>query len=147
MLKSLICSLVLAVASVASMAQGSVGSQEVSPGESRAVRAVVEAQLKALAANQPAQAFSYASPAIRKQFQDATLFMEMVRRTYPMLISPASISFFRPAGGEGVIVQPVQFRDQGGKLWRAIYELQSQPDRSWRINGCAVSPGEAASTT
>ena len=62
MLKSLICSLVLAVASVASMAQGSVGSQEVSPGESRAVRAVVEAQLKALAANQPAQAFSYASP-------------------------------------------------------------------------------------
>lgn len=147
MLKSFVCSLLLAVASLASVAQGFAGSQEVSPGESRAVRAVVEAQLKALAANQPAQAFSYASPEIRKQFQDAAVFMDMVRRTYPMLIRPASISFFRPAAGDGVIVQPVQFRDQDGKLWRAVYELQSQPDKSWRINGCAVSLGEDASTT
>lgn len=146
MLKSLVCSLLLAV-SLASLAEDSSRPEELSASDVRAVRAVVEAQLKALAADSPAQAFFYASPAIKSQFHDAAAFAEMVRRSYPMLIRPASISFFRPVPSDGAIIQAVQFRDRDGNFWRAVYEMQLQPDMSWRINGCAVAPDDDSMTT
>jgi Domain of unknown function (DUF4864) len=111
------------------------------------VRAVVEAQLKALADDRAEQAFSYAAPAIRQQFGDAQVFMAMVRQSYAMLIRPSSVSYFRPEGGGGVITQVVQFRDAEGRLWRAVYELQRQSDKRWRISGCAVVPGDESSIT
>jgi hypothetical protein len=147
MLKSLACSLVLIFAPLAALADGAPPPEEVSASEARAVRAVVEAQLKALAAENSAQAFSYASPAIKSQFHDATAFAAMVRRNYPMLIRPSAISFFRPEASDGAITQAVHFRDAEGHLWRAVYELQRQPDQSWRINGCAVAADDDASTT
>lgn len=147
MLKSFICWCFLTISAFASLADGGPAANEVSAGDRRAVRAVVEAQLKALAADDSAQAFAYASPAIQKQFRDAATFMTMVRSAYPMVIRPAATSFFVPEAGEGVILQRTQFRDRDGKLWRALYELQRQPDKSWRINGCMVAPDDDTSTT
>lgn len=149
-IKSLVCALLLTLASSAAMADGNSRADQVSASDARAVRAVVEAQLKALAAEEAAQAFSYASPAIKSQFHDAATFAEMVRRAYPMLIRPASISFMRPEASERAtttITQAVQFRDREGNFWRAVYELELQPDRSWRINGCAVAPDDDSLTT
>ena len=149
-IKSLVCALLLTLASSAAMADGNSRADQVSASDARAVRAVVEAQLKALAAEESAQAFSYASPAIKSQFHDAATFAEMVRRSYPMLIRPASISFMRPEASEvatTTIIQAVQFRDREGNFWRAVYELELQPDKSWRINGCAVAPDDDSLTT
>jgi len=150
-IKSLVCALLLlTIASSAAMADGNSRADQVSASDARAVRAVVEAQLKALAAEESAQAFSYASPAIKSQFHDAATFAEMVRRSYPMLIRPASISFMRPEASEvatTTIIQAVQFRDREGNFWRAVYELELQPDMSWRINGCAVAPDDDSLTT
>jgi len=148
--KSLVCALLLTLASSAAMADGNSRADQVSASDARAVRAVVEAQLKALAAEESVQAFSYASPAIKSQFHDAATFAEMVRRSYPMLIRPASISFMRPEASERAtttITQAVQFRDREGNFWRAVYELELQPDKSWRINGCAVAPDDDSLTT
>ncbi len=147
MIKSLVCSLLLTFASLQAQADGRPHGAEVSASDSRAVRAVVEAQLNAFASEEATRAFSYAAPGIRSQFQDAALFMEMVHRQYPMLIRPASISFYQPEAADGTIVQGVQFRDRDGNLWRAVYELEQQPDKTWRISGCAVQPDQEASTT
>ena len=122
-------------------------AEGVSAADGRAVRAVVEAQLKALADDRAEQAFSYAAPAIRQQFGDAEVFMTMVRQSYAMLIRPRSVSYFRPEGAGDVVTQGVQFRDAEGRLWRAVYELQRQSDKRWRISGCAVAPGDESSIT
>ncbi len=135
------------LAACAALLAGTAQADSVSASDSRAVRAVVQAQLKALADNQAEQAFSYAAPAIRQQFGDADLFMAMVRQSYAMLISPRSVSYFRPEGAGGVVTQAVQFRDAEGRLWRAVYELQRQSDKRWRISGCAVVPDDESSTT
>ena len=147
MLKSWVCMLLLTVASSTLPAQGGLRPDDVKAADVRAVRAVVEGQLKALAAGDATKAFSYASPAIRQQFGDPGTFMDMVRSNYPMLIRPASVSFFRPEARDGAVAQGVHFRDREGKLWRAVYELARQPDKRWRINGCAVAPEDDASTT
>jgi len=147
MFKSLVCALLFSVIPLAAMADGPPRTAEVADNDARAVRAVVEAQLKAFAADDAVKAFSHASPAIQKQFGDAATFAEMVRRTYPMLIRPASISFYRPLAIESVVVQGVMFRDGEGHVWRADYQLQRQPDKRWRIEGCQVVPGNDTSTT
>ena len=147
MFKRLIGRGLVAVAACAALLTGTAHAEAVSAADSRAVRAVVEAQLKALSADRAEQAFSYAAPAIRQQFGDAKVFMAMVRQSYAMLINPRSVSYFRPEGVGGVITQGVQFRDADGRLWRAVYELQRQSDKRWRISGCAVAPADESSTT
>lgn len=145
MLKSLVCAFVFAAASFTA-AQGA-SAEPVAAGDARAVRQVVEAQLKAFAADRSDQAFAHAAPAIQAQFRDPAMFMEMVRRSYPMLIKPASVGFMQPEAADGVIVQGVRFRDRDGRLWQAVYQLERQRDKTWRISGCAVAPAEEGATT
>ena len=137
----------VAVAAWAVLLAGTAHAEAVVAADSRAVRAVVEAQLKALAEDRAELAFSYAAPAIRQQFGDAKVFMAMVRQSYAMLIRPSSVSYFRPEAVDGVITQLVQVRDAEGRLWRAVYELQRQPDKRWRISACVVLPGDESSIT
>ena len=114
------------------------GAAALPEGDGRAVRLVIEAQLKAFATDDAERAFSYASAAIRTQFGDAATFMAMVRAIYPMVVQPAAISFYQPRLADGVVWQTVQLRDRAGRLWLATYQLQQQADVGWRINGCAV---------
>ncbi len=152
MLASLVCALFLALLPAAPASAAPPAAEGGRPGElntadMRAVRAVIEAQLKAIAADDAAGAYAQAAPAIQQQFRNAASFAQMVQRSYPMLIRPASVSFYRPISGDGAVVQSVLFRDRGGRTWRADYQLQRQPDGRWRISGCQVAPGDESSTT
>ena len=138
------------------LAAGPAGAADLTERDAKAVRAVVEAQLQALAADDAVRAFSFASPAIRSQFGDAATFITMVRQGYPVLIRPAAIAFFQPeaVAGEVIqgvqvvqVVQVVQLRDATGRHWLATYQLQRQADQRWRINGCAVAPDAGKSST
>jgi Domain of unknown function (DUF4864) len=114
------------------------GAAVLAERDARAVRAVIEAQLAAFAADDAERAYSYASAAIRAQFPDAAAFMAMVRGGYPMVVRPASVTFFQARSGDGVVLQDVQMRDNAGRLWRATYQLAQQAGDGWRINGCEV---------
>ena len=118
----------------------------VTDADARDVRAVVEAQLQAFAAGDAERAFSYASPAIRSQFGDATSFMAMVRAGYPMVVQPTRLAFFQAQGGAGQVLQTVQMQDRAGRLWRASYLLERGP-AGWRISGCTVVPDDGKSNT
>ena len=122
-------------------------AQPVTAPDARAVREVVEAQLKALAADDAVRAFSYASPTIRTQFGDAASFMAMVKSGYPMVLRPAATAFFQPEAADGAVLQVVQLRDRDGRAWLATYAVQRQPDGRWRISGCTVQPDTGMSTT
>jgi hypothetical protein len=145
-MRALAQGLLMTVMTFASLAGDAVGTAGVSSDDARAVRSVVEAQLKALAADDAALAFSYASPSIRMQFGNASNFITMVRQGYPMLIRPAATEFFRPEAVEDGVMQLVHLRDQDGRSWLATYQMQRQPDRSWRINGCVVESGDRESS-
>jgi hypothetical protein len=141
-MKSKLRRLLLAALALSSMAGIGAGAADVSTEDASAIRTVIEAQLAALSAGDALLAFSYASASIRAQFRDASSFMTMVRQGYPMLIRPLETFFLRPRTVDGSVFQTVRLRDQDARPWRAIYHLQQQPDRSWRINGCAVEPDD-----
>ena len=120
---------------------------ELSERDARAVRSVIEAQLKAFAADDARAAWAHASPAIQGQFGEATAFMDMVRSAYPMVVRPASTAFFKAERVEGGVLQRVQLRDRAGVAWLASYQLELQADKRWRISGCVVRPADEKSST
>ena len=118
----------------------------VSAADAKAVRMVVEAQLAAFAADDAKRAFSYAAPAIREMFGTADQFMAMVRAGYPAIYRPSAVIFLQPEWIQGQLVQGVQLTDASGALWLAVYQLDRQPDKTWRISGCQVQPSAGKMT-
>lgn len=106
------------------------------------VRAAVQGQLDALAADDAVRAFSYAAPNVRGRVGTAARFMAMVRNGYPVVYRHASVDFLGTQRlADGTAVQRVQMIDTRGDAWIATYTLQRQKDKFWRITGCDVQAG------
>ncbi|CDS49673.1 Bll2215 protein [Polaromonas sp. CG9_12] len=119
-----------------------VPSWALTAAEEQGVRAVVEAQLAALARDDAATAFSFAAPNVRASVGTASRFMDMVRKSYPAIYRPASTAFLQPEEHHGQVIQRVQLMDDDGKAWLALYSVQRQKDNTWRITGCQVIPNK-----
>lgn len=128
----------LAVALMALALLTPVHAAPLSVADEKAVRAVVEGQLAALAKDDANKAFSYAAPNVREAVGTAARFMAMVQNDYPVVYRPASVAFLKAETKGDQVIQRVQMLDAGGDSWLAVYSLQRQKDRSWRITGCAL---------
>ena len=136
----------LFTASLLGLLPSAAHAERVSASDSKAVRAVVEAQLAAFAEDDGKRAFSYAAPSIREMFGSPDRFMAMVRGSYPVVYRPAAVVFLNPEWVQGQLVQGVHLTDASGALWLAVYQLERQPDKSWRISGCNVQPSAGKMT-
>lgn len=124
-----------------------VGAAPVPVGDARAIRAVVEAQLAAFAADDAERAFGYAAPSIRTMFGTAEKFIAMVRHGYPVVYRPASVAFLVAEAGEaGKLLQRLRMTDAAATSWDVTYELERQPDRQWRITACVAVKARGVTT-
>ena len=107
---------------------------------------MVQSQLAAFAADDAVKAFSYAAPNIRKTFGTASVFLDMVRRGYPVVYRPASSAFLTVEGAGNQAVQRVRMQDAAGDSYVAVYTLERQKNKIWLITGCQVvaSKGQTA---
>lgn len=98
---------------------------------------VIRAQIEAFLADDADKAYSFASPAIRKLFPDRDTFFEMVKRRYGPVYRPGNYAFGRSrVSTDGAsVLQEVLISVSEGKDWSAVYDLERQPDGSYRING------------
>ncbi len=101
----------------------------------QAIVAVISAQLAAFQRDDGTGAFAYASPTIRREFRTAENFMAMVRSGYRAVYRPAEVAFLDTRVERGMTVQLVRLLGPDGRSVVAAYEMQRQPDGSWRING------------
>lgn len=110
----------------------------VGPADRSAIRTVIEDQLAAFGRDDGEAAFSFASPSIRARFGSAESFMAMVRGGYPDVYRPQSVAFEKLVLAQGTLLQLVRVVGPDGVPKIAAYEMERQPDGSWRINGCAL---------
>ena len=122
------------------------GPGDVAGADARRVRAVVQAQLDAFAAGDAARAFTYAAPPIRDMFGTPERFMEMVERRYAPVIRPASVAFLVTQVSGDAAIQGVHLTDASGDAWLAVYRLERQADRNWRITRCELHESTARTT-
>ena len=120
----------------------SAPAMALSDADEKGVRAVVQAQLAALARDDAVAAYAFAAPNVREQVKSPAQFMAMVRSSYPAIYRPASTAFLKAEDHHGQAIQRVQLTDEGGSAWLALYSLQRQKDKSWRITGCQVIPNK-----
>lgn len=123
------------------------------PADRAAIREVITAQIEAFRRNDAAAAFKLAAPNIRARFGDAPHFLEMVRRAYPPVFRPRSFRFGAvteqaagPGGPSGqpsgnMLVQKVELVGPDGSPALALYTVEQEPDRSWRIAACSLVKG------
>ena len=124
---------------IAALAPAASAAEPVVPAQSaKAVQLLVRAQLDAFATDDAKRAFSYAAATIQQMFGTPDNFMDMVRSTYPVVYRPASVTFLTPKPKGKVVVQPVHMTDGQGASWLAVYRLEQQKDKSWRIAGCVL---------
>jgi hypothetical protein len=113
-------------------------AENLSAADEKSIRAVIEGQLAAFSKDDADKAFSFAAPNVREALGSAANFMSMVRSDYPVVYRPASVAFLKAEGKDGGVIQRVQMADASGAAWLAVYSLQKQKDKSWRITGCTV---------
>ena len=114
--------------------------------DEQAVQTVIKSQLAAFAADDADKAFSFAAPELRQAIGNADAFMAMVKSSYQVVYRPASVAFLKSEGSGDDVVQKVQMLDASGTSYLAVYSLQRQKDKTWRISGCAVAKSNGQMT-
>jgi hypothetical protein len=127
---------VLALVCFASAA--SAKATRMGTGDWRAIQAVISKQMNAFRLDDGEAAFSLASPGVRRVFESADNFMEMVRTEYSPVYRPRTYRFLKPAIFEGEPVQPIEVIALDGAVSIAVFSMERQRNRTWRISGCRL---------
>ena len=107
----------------------------VAEGESDAFRPVIQSQLDAFQRDDEVAAFAHASPMIKGMFRTPENFMAMVVQGYPQVYRPQAVDFGTTTVYRGQPAQIVYLRGPDGEPVIAYYQMQQQPDGTWKING------------
>ncbi len=107
-------------------------------GDRQAIRSIIQSQLDAFRRDDGHEAFSYASPGIRRTFQTAEIFMAMVRGGYAAVYRPRAVEFLETLVKGGRTVQMMRFIGPDGVAVIAMYTMERQPDGTWRISGVVL---------
>ena len=101
-------------------------------------QSVIRAQEQAFARGDAAAAYSYASPAIKKLFPQADIFMYMVQNSYAPVWRHKSFEFGEARIEGKWVAQRVHIVDADGEAWEAMYTLEQDADGSFKITGCSL---------
>lgn len=115
--------------------------------EVKAAQSVIESQLKAFQAGNGELAYSFAAPGIKRMFPSAEVFMGMVASGYQPVYKPRSYAFgeAQEMGGTS-IAQRVMLVGPDGKDYEALYQLELQPDGTYRITSVSLRAAQSLST-
>lgn len=114
----------------------------VSSDDRDAIREVISHQLQAFERDDAATAFSYATPALQKQFGTAEKFVDMVQQDYAPVYRSQAVAFLDPKVIEGVPVQPLRIVARNGTVVVAFYFMELD-GAEWKISGCQLVPIDA----
>jgi hypothetical protein len=106
-------------------------------GEAEDIRAVIDGQLQAFQRDAWSEAFSFASPMIRRLFGTPERFAGMVRGGYPMVWRPSRVEAGELQQTPRGPVQLMVFEDASGVVHLAAYEM-IRIDGVWKINGVRI---------
>jgi len=112
-----------------------------------AARNVITQQLESFLSGDFENAYSYASPDIKRIFPTLDRFMSMVQSGYLPVLRPGNYAFGQVRmSGDGRIVQDVLIRGPDGTDWTATYFMEQQADGTWKVDGVQLREGAAGMT-
>lgn len=110
------------------------GSAQADEAFKPAISETIQNQITAFQNDDFAQAFSFASPAIKRLFGTSENFGMMVQRGYPMVHRSTDVRFLQLRTEQGALVQRVQVFDATGRSHLLDYAM-IRLENGWKING------------
>lgn len=107
--------------------------------DSDAIEDVIGSQLEAFNARDIDEAWTYASPNIKRLFGSSGNFGSMVQQGYPMVWDNAEVRFLELRDVRGALWQKVMVRDAQGSLHILDYQMV-ETSQGWQINGVQLLP-------
>ena len=115
--------------------------------DENAARAVISQQLESFLSGDFENAYSYASPDIKRIFPTLDRFMAMVQSGYLPVLRPGNYAFGQVRdSADGRIIQDVLIRGPDGNDWTATYFMERQDDGNWKVDGVQLRQGAAGMT-
>ena len=116
-----------------------IANAQTDSNPAQAYEKIISSQIDAFRRDAGTEAFSFASPTIRRMFGTADNFMQMVQKGYPQVYRPQSFKFGKVTTEmDGRPTQRVHITDMAGRSWTALYAFELQGDGTWRIAGVVV---------
>jgi hypothetical protein len=137
MLKFFRYTVCLALATLSAVAQGQ--ERSLSAADKAKIQQVIASQIRAFERDEGVVAFSYATPAVRRHFGSPQAFMEMVKTDYELLFHNRSTAFLEAAVIEGSVIQPLRIISVDGEVMIALFTMELQANRQWRVSGCELA--------
>lgn len=125
---------------------GASAADRLAASDRQAIEATIRQQLEAFGRDDAKTAFGYAAPDVRRKFGSSDDFLSMVRESYEPVYRSADLRFVRLDMVEGRWVQTVQLVDGEGRVWRALFTMTRQVDRTWKVGGCQLVQTAALAT-
>lgn len=135
--------IILAGIMIGFLAPGSGAAQDdhgIGADQQAVFKQIIQSQIAAFQRDDGIAAFSFAAPGIRSRFGTPDNFMHMVRSGYPAVYRPRGVAFMEARLKDGRPYQAVRFVGPDGRGVIALYEMQKQPDGSWKIAGVYLVP-------
>ncbi|TCD13127.1 DUF4864 domain-containing protein [Oricola cellulosilytica] len=108
---------------------------------------VITRQLEAFLSGNFDEAYSYASPDIKRIYPSLEGFMSMVKRGYLPVLRPGNYAFGRTEQlADGRLVWEVLIRAPDGSDHTAVYFMERQEDGTWKVDGVSLRRGAAGMT-
>ena len=103
------------------------------------IRDVIRQQIEAFKRNEISAAFDLATPEIQDQFLTSDIFFRMVIKNYAVILTHKTWNFgnLTKIRNEEYI-QTVNFYEKDGRILKALYVMEQQPEGNWRIGGCKL---------
>ena len=107
--------------------------------KSISIRDVIRKQIEAFKRKQISAAFDLATPEIQDQFRTSDIFFQMVIANYAVILTHKTWTFgnLTKIRNEQYI-QTVNFYEKDGRVVKALYVMEQQPEGTWRIGGCKL---------
>jgi Domain of unknown function (DUF4864) len=103
------------------------------------IKAVIESQLNAFAADDGAGAYLHAAPIVRQIFPTPDMFMAMVKKGYqPVYRNTARVFSKMEEDSLGRPAMRVALTGKDGIRYEAFYAMEKQADGTWKIAGCTI---------
>ena len=84
---------------------------------------------------------------MKQRFPTVEAFSKMVRDRYTPIYNPRELKFLTPSIVQGRFMQGVQFLSDENQLFLAVFTVEKQEDKSWKIKACELIPVESRTAT
>jgi hypothetical protein len=118
--------------------QNAAGTDEITKQDRVAIRAVVQAQLEALAADDADTAFALTTADTRSKLGDPATFLQIIKEQFQPIYHHRRAIFSMPEIMAGRILQVVRLTDGDSSVWLAAFLMQKDQDGNWKVDDCKL---------